>query len=317
MKNILVIAPNFIGDSVLAIPFLRELKKHVGRCNIDIITKNAGVLMYKNCPYVKNIYDSRKLNITELRKNKYEKAYLLKRSLSSALLTFRLGIKNVVGFGGQFRNLFLSNVVDYDKTEKKHELEHFMDILSNDYVEINNKSLEFYVNEHACDVIKQYLNPKKRVLIVAKSSTQVKDWTVENFSKIVDYFTSQDYAVYFVGLESEKQYCGDIIIGAADGEIKNLCGKLNFDEVIALISKMDVVFGVDSGFGHVASALGKKVITLFGPTSVSQWAPINADIISLNLNCSPCKHPKKCKKNYECMKNITPDMVIEQLQKLL
>ena len=317
MKNILVIAPNFIGDSILAIPFLRELKKHVGRCAIDVVTKNAGLLMYKNCPYVRSIYDWSKLNILELKKNKYEKAYLLKRSLSSALLTFRLGIKDVVGFGGQFRDVFLSNVVSYDKSENKHELEHFMDILKADYVEINNKNLEFYVNESALESIKSLLSDKKRVLIVAKSSTYVKDWSVENFAKVVDYFVANGYAVYFAGLEKEKEYCGDILLSSSEGEIRNLCGKLSFDEVIALVSQMDVVFGVDSGFGHVASAFGKKVVTLFGPTSVSQWSPVNAKIISLNLSCAPCSKPKKCKQNYSCMKNITPEVVIEKLKEVL
>ena len=122
MKNILVIAPNFIGDSVLVIPFFRELKKHVGRCNIDVATKNAGLLIYKNCPYIRTVYDLKNLNIPSMRAIKYEKAYLLKRSLSSALLAFRLGIKNMIGFDGQFRELFLKTVVKYDKNEKNTNL---------------------------------------------------------------------------------------------------------------------------------------------------------------------------------------------------
>ena len=317
MKNILVIAPNFIGDSILAIPFLRELKKHVGRCSIDVVTKNVGVLMYKNCPYVRNVYNWKNINISEMRKIKYDKAYLLKRSLSSALLAFRLGIKDTIGFGGQFRDLFLKNVVAYDKNEQKHELEHFMDILRADYVEINNKKLEFYVQQNALESIQSYLSDNKKALIVAKSSTHVKDWTVENFVKVVDYLISKGYEVFFAGLASEREYCNDIILNSGNGEIKNLCGKLNFDEVIALISQMDLVFGVDSGFGHVASAFNKKVVTLFGPTSVHQWKPINSTVISLDLECSPCAKPRECNQNYICMKNITSQIVIDKLREVL
>ena len=317
MNSILVIAPNFVGDSILAIPFLRELKKHVGRCSIDIVTKGAGVLMYKHCPYVRNIYNWKNLNISELRKNKYEKAYLLKRSLSSALLTFRLGIKDTIGFDGQFRNIFLKTIVKYEKTENKHEFEHFMDILAADYVEINNKSLEFYVDNEALELVKPYLGNNKRVLIVAKSSTYVKDWTVSKFAKVIDYLIGEGYEVYFAGLASEKEYCESIIMHAGNGEIKNLCGVLTFDEVIALISQMDLVFGVDSGFGHVASAFNKKVVTLFGPTSPVQWAPINSHVISIAKDCSPCKSPRKCKQNYSCMKNLSAHYVIEELKKIL
>ncbi len=317
MKNILVIAPNFIGDSILAIPFLRELKKHVGRCAIDVVTKNAGVLMFKDCPYVRTVYNWKNLDISQMRKVNYDKAYLLKRSLSSAVLALRLGIKNTIGFDGQFRNLFLTKTVKYDKLQKKHELEHFMDVLIEDYVEINNKSLEFYVNEAALKSVKSIFTGDKKALIVAKSSTSVKDWTIEGFSKVVNFLISNGYEIFFAGLEPERKYCNEIIINSSDGKIHNLCGKLSFDEVVALISQMDLVFGVDSGFGHVGAAFGKKVLTLFGPTSVEQWAPVNSRVVSLRLDCAPCVKPKNCKNNYICMKNITSEMVIDKLAEIL
>ena len=317
MKNILVVAPNFIGDSILAIAFLRELKKHVGRCNIDVVTKNAGILTYKSCPYVRYIYDWKKLDILRMREIKYEKAYLLKRSLSSALLAFCLGIKDTIGFNGQFRELFLTKSIKYVKNEKKHELEHFFDILKDDYIEVNNKKLEFYVNEKALENIKKHLGKNKKALIVAKSSTNVKDWNEKSFAEIVDYLISKGYDIYFAGLESEREYCSNIILNAGNGEVKNLCGKLSFDEVVALISQMDIVCGVDSGFCHVASAFNKKIVVLFGPTSVNQWQPINSNVVSLNMECSPCNKPKNCKNSYACMQNITPEMVIDKLNLIL
>lgn len=317
MKNILVIAPNFVGDSILAIPFLRELKKHVGRCSIDVVTKGAGVLMYKNCPYVRDIYDWNNLNISKMRAIHYDKAYLLKRSLSAAILAFRLGIRNTIGFDGQFRKLFLSTSVKYSRNENKHELEHFMDMLKADYIEINNKNLEFYVKEEALVSIKEYLNNAKKALIVAKSSTSVKDWKVEKFAKVVDFLIEQGYEIYFAGLKSEKKYCDDIIMNSGNGEIKNLCGELTFDEVIALISQMDLVFGVDSGFCHVASAFNKKVVTLFGPTSIEQWKPLNAKVVTLDMPCSPCKNTKKCKSDYACMNDISVCSAIDKLKEVL
>ena len=73
MKRILVLAPQFIGDTILTIPFLRELKKHCGRVEIDVVSKNAGLKILSACPYIANIYDYKKLNCLELRKNKYDK----------------------------------------------------------------------------------------------------------------------------------------------------------------------------------------------------------------------------------------------------
>lgn len=317
MKSILVIAPQFIGDSVLTIPFLRELKKHVGRCEIDVISKNAGCFIFSKCPYVRKVYDFNKLSVAELRQNKYDKAYVLKRSLSAALLALRLGIKDTIGFDGQFRHLILKRTVKYNRFEYKHELEHMLDVLRADYVEINNKNLEFYVDETKFESIKNYLSSRKRALVVACSSTYVKDWNIENFAKSIEFLQKNDYDIYFVGLGKERDYYEKISYLLENSNVKNLCGLLNLDEIVALISQMDIVFGVDSGFCHLASALGKKCVTLFGPTSIFQWQPIGANVISLGMMCSPCVKPKKCKKNFACMQNITSDMAIEELKKVL
>jgi len=317
MSRILVIAPQFVGDSILAIPFLRELKKHVGRVEIDVVSKNAGCLIYKNCPYVSKVYDIKKLNILELRKNKYSKAYVLKRSLSAALLALKLGIKDTIGFDGQFRSLFIKNVVKYNKNEPKHELEHFMDVLRADYIEINSTKLEYYVNNEDVETIKSYFGDKKKALIVACSSTPVKNWDTKKFAQIVDFLNENGYEAYFAGLEKEKAYCDEIISYSQTKYAKNLCGKLSFEEITALVSQMDLVFGVDSGFCHMAAAFGKKVVVLFGPTSVLQWEPVGAVVVSAQKDCAPCKKPKKCKSAYACMSDISVEKAVSELKKVL
>lgn len=317
MSRILVIAPQFVGDSILAVAFLRELKKHVGRIEIDVISKNAGCLVFKNCPYISNIYDINSLNISLMRKNAYTKAYILKRSLSAAILAWRLGIKDTIGFGGQFREIFIKKVVKYDKTELKHELEHFMDVLRADYIEINSTKLEYYTQKSALERIKNCLSEKKKVIFVPCSSTPVKNWNIKKFAQVLDFMNENNYEVYFAGLEKEKAYCDEIILGSKTKHAKNLCGSLSFDEVIALISSMDLVFGVDSGFCHVASAFGKKVVVLFGATSISQWKPVNSTVISVQKCCSPCLSPKKCKQNYACMQEISVEKVISVLGNIL
>ncbi|MBQ2871226.1 lipopolysaccharide heptosyltransferase II [bacterium] len=317
MKRILVIAPQFIGDSVLAIPFLRELKKHVGRCEVDVISKNAGCFVFSKCPYVSHVYDWNKLNIWELRAKKYDKAYVLKRSLSAALLAFKLGISDTIGFDGQFRHFFLKKTVKYRRYEGKHELEHFMDVLKADYVEINSNKLEYYEDENAINNVRKYFGNRKRALIVACSSTPVKNWSVDNFSDVLSYLVNNGYEVYFAGLEKERAYCDEIISKEFSPYVKNLCGVLSLNETFALVSQMHLVFGVDSGFCHLGAAFGKKVVTLFGPTDIEQWAPIGGSVITLNKVCSPCLHPKRCKENYSCMKELSSAHVISELERIL
>ena len=305
MKKILVVAPQYVGDTVLVIPFLRELRKNFSDALIDIVTKNAGKLVLSACPYINNIYSKE-----ELKPNFYDKAYVLKRSLSAGLLVKKLKIKDTIGFGGQFREFILKKCVKYKKGEK-HELEHFSDVLIADEIKITDESLEYWINNEDIQNIQKYFTEnKKKALIVTQSSTYVKNWTVKGFQEVINYLNSNNFECFIVGTEKEKEFNNQF------KNVKNLCGELKFSEISALISQMDLVFGIDSGFCHLGTAFNKKVVALFGSTSLTQWRlrGENSHTLSLNLKCSPCKKAKKCKNNFKCMKEFSSDFVINYLK---
>jgi heptosyltransferase-2 len=306
MKKILVIAPQYIGDTILVIPFLRNLRNRYKEDIIDIVTKNAGLLILKECPYIDNIYKEE-----ELKKNFYDKAYVIKRSLSAALLAKKLKIKETIGFGGQFRELLLTKSVKY-LPKIKHEIECFFDILQQDGTQIVSKNLEYWTEKESIENIKHYLGDKN-ALIVTSSTSFAKNWEIEKFNQVIEYLNKKGYKCFIVGTDKEFEYNQNF------QEVTNLSGKITFKEIIALISKVDLVFGVDSGFCHMGAAFNKKVLTLFGSTSIKQWkilAP-NAISYSLNLSCSPCRKAKKCNKNFKCMKMISVEEVIQTLENTL
>lgn len=305
MKNILVVSPQYVGDTILVIPFLRELRKNYPNATIDVVTKNAGKLVLSVCPYVNNIYSK-----DELKANFYEKAYILKRSLSAGLLVKKLKIKDTIGFGGQFREFILKKCVKY-KPHEKHELEHFSDVLISDGIKITNENLEYWANENDIqNVQKHFTENKKKALIVTQSSTYIKNWTQENFQKIINFLNENNFECFIVGTAKEEEFNNQF------QNVKNLCGKISFNEISALISQMDLIFGIDSGFCHLGTAFDKKVVALFGSTSITQWKlrGNNSHTLSLNLKCSPCKKPKKCKNEFKCMKEISSEFVINYLK---
>lgn len=305
MKRILVVAPQYVGDSILVIPFLRSLRKAYPESLIDIVTKNAGKLVLSVCPYINNVYVK-----GELKSEYYDKAYVLKRSLSAALLVKKLKIKNTIGFGGQFREFILKKSVKYNGFEK-HELEHFFDVLKADNIDISDEKLEYWTNvEDVKSVQKYFTENKKKALIVTSSSTYVKDWTVDGFNSVIKFLNENDYECFVVGTDKEKDFNNQF------SNVKNLCGDLSFNQISALISQMDLVFGIDSGFCHMASSFNKKTVALFGSTSLNQWQlrGENSHTLSLNYKCSPCKKAKKCKNNFKCMKDFTAQFVIEYLK---
>ena len=305
MKKILVVAPQYVGDTILVIPFLRELRKNFPEAIIDVTTKNAGKLVLSACPYINNIYSKE-----ELKPNFYDKAYVLKRSLSAGLLVKKLKIKDTIGFGGQLREFILKKCVRYKKHEK-HELEHFSDVLIADGINVTDEHLEYWTKEEDIQNVQKYFTEnKKRALIVTQSSTYVKDWTVDGFKEVIKLLNDNNYECFIVGTEKEKAFSDQFT------EAKNLCGELKFSEISALISQIDIVFGIDSGFCHMGTAFDKKVVALFGSTSLTQWGlrGENSHTLSLNLKCSPCKKAKKCKNNFRCMKDFSSEFVVNYLK---
>lgn len=305
MKKILVVAPQYVGDTILVIPFLRELRKNFSESTIDVVTKNAGKLVLSVCPYVDNIYSKE-----DLKPNFYDKAYVLKRSLSAGLLVRRLKIKDTIGFGGQFREFILKKCVKY-KPHEKHELEHFSDVLIADGINIADETLEYWTkDEDVQNVQKYFTENKKKALIVTQSSTYVKNWTVDGFQDVINFLNDNNFECFIVGTEKEKDFNEQF------KNAKNLCGDLKFSEISALISQMDLVFGIDSGFCHMGTAFNKKVVALFGSTSLTQWGlrGENSHTLSLNLKCSPCRKAKKCKNNFKCMKDFSSKFVINYLK---
>lgn len=305
MEKILVVAPQYVGDSILVIPFLRNLRMAYPNGLIDVVTKNAGKLVLSVCPYVNNVYLKE-----DLKPNFYDKAYVLKRSLSSALLVKNLKIKNTIGFGGQFREFILKKPVRY-KGFEKHELEHFLDVLKADDIDIKDKILEYWINEYDLNSVQKYFTEnKKKALIVTSSSTYVKNWTKSGFDDVINFINDNNYECFIVGTEKEKEFNNQFL------GVKNLCGELSFNQISAFISQMDLVFGIDSGFCHMASAFNKKTVALFGSTALNQWKLLgdNSYTLSLNLKCSPCKKAKNCKTGFKCMKDFSSQFVIEYLR---
>lgn len=305
MKKILVVAPQYVGDTILVIPFLRELRKNFSESTIDVVTKNAGKLVLSECPYVDNIYSKE-----DLKPNFYDKAYVLKRSLSAGLLVRRLKIKDTIGFGGQCREFILKKCVKY-KPHEKHELEHFSDVLIADGINIADETLEYWTkDEDVQNVQKYFTENKKKALIVTQSSTYVKNWTVDGFQDVINFLNDNNFECFIVGTEKEKDFNEQF------KNVKNLCGDLKFSEISALISQMDLIFGIDSGFCHMGTAFNKKVVALFGSTSLTQWGlrGENSHTLSLNLKCSPCRKAKKCKNNFKCMKDFSSEFVINYLK---
>ena len=341
MKKILVIRYRFIGDTVLTIPFLRNLRAAYPDARIDMLVGPISGDILLNCPYIDNLitFDTTRKHKYEnskekrksffsyvklLKKTGYDKAYILKRSFSSAALAFLAGIPERIGFDTEYRGIFLTKRIKY--VENRHEVECFLDVLRMDNIPVNDSYLENWLSKESKSKISRILQEEaasQKVLIHATSGNKNKQWNPQNFAKVVEYLSNKNgLQVFYTGTKSDKEAYDEIhshINQKLRIEPINLCGKLSIQDSMALISEMNFVLGVDSGTLHLAASLNIPVIGIYGPMNPIKWQAWGNNHIALysTINCVPCGLKKPCPREIACLKEISPDMVIKECDKLI
>ncbi len=344
-EKILVVRYRFIGDTVLTVPFLRNLRRAYPDAQIDMLVGPVSGDVLLNCPYIDNfiVFDTTKKHKYEntsekkqnffsyvklLRNQGYNKAYVLKRSFSSAALIYLAGIKERIGFNTEGRGFFLTKKVNYDK--EKHEVECFLDVLKADNIKVQDYYLENWTDKTSVEKVKNIFEEKNikdnkiKILIHATSGNKAKEWGNKNFVKVIEYLVNTKGAyIFHVGTKADKavyeQILKEININNKEN-ILNLCADMSIQDSLALIDEMDFVLGVDSGTLHLAASLNKPVIGIYGPMSPNKWKAWGQQghvALYSDRECIPCGLSKKCKINEACLSDIKPEQVIEECSKMI
>ncbi len=341
--RILVIRYRFIGDTVLMIPFLRNLRRAYPDATIDVLVGPVSGEVLTGCPYIdrlivfdttrKHKYENTKQEkksffsyVNLLKSRNYDKAYVLKRSFSSAALAFFAGIPQRIGFNTEGRGIFLTKKVPY--VADTHEVECFLDVLRHDGIPVNDNYLENWVSQESDRKIDRIFNDLNitddlKVLIHATSGNVNKQWPLEYFAEVVKHLSNNSGArVFYTGTQKDSQtydQIRDLINEDLSKEPVNLCGRLSIAESTALINRMDFVVGSDSGTLHIAASLNIPVIGIYGPMNHKKWRA-QGDIhqpLYLDLPCIPCELRKKCPRDIACLKELKPEPVIEKISSLI
>lgn len=341
--KILVVRYRFIGDTILTVPFLRNLRRCFPYAKIDMLVSPVSGDLLESCPYLDNLlyFDTTRKHRYEhgdmqkksfwhyvklLKNEKYDKVYVLKRSLSSAALCYFAGIKSRIGFNTEGRGFMLSKKVPYDKN--KHEVESFLEVLKADNVPVFDDYLELWLKkedvEEAKNILAEYEKPDcKKVIVHATSGNPKKQWKKEYFAKVIEYLINEkNIQVYHLGANGDKPVYEEIrnmIKTPLKTEPINLCGQMDICTSAAFIAEMDLVFGNDSGTFHMAGALDVPTVVIYGPMDYKKWRVWNekTKALSTKIPCYPCNLKTKCKNNYDCLEQITPEIAISFIEETL
>jgi len=294
-ERILVVGNGFLGDTVLGIPFLRNLRRRFPRAVIDVLIAPAAAAVLENCPYIDEVMawprPPRRQRLLPqslaglygraawLRSRGYSRAYLFKRSFSSALLVRLAGIPWRVGHAAEGRGWLLSRAVGVHRG--RHQTEAYLDLLRGDGIEVDDGHNENWVCERDCGLLDSVLADapagRPRVFLAVHSTNREKHWPNDRWAAVIEWLVAlRGCEVFFCGGPRDADTHAEVVgLLAPDiaGYVHDHSDSVSLRQVGGLLKRMDLCVGVDSGLPHIAASHGVPVVALFGPTDPRQWHP--------------------------------------------
>jgi heptosyltransferase-1 len=163
------------------------------------------------------------------------------------------------------------------------------------------------------------LTSKKVLAIHISAGNRFRDWGKENLVSFLEGLASwREVWPLLIGSKEEKAREKEII-ESLGRPVPSLVGQTSLGELIATLEKADLFVGPDSGPMHLAAALNKPIVALFGPTLPAHFAPWKAKAIILErpVACRPCRQRSCPESNFVCLQTIEPEEVIEACRKLV
>ena len=180
-------------------------------------------------------------------------------------------------------------------------------------------------NKKISDAVKQKwpaLKPKaedsKLIFLQPGARWENKRWPAEHFAALVRALENNFPSARFVVVGGgDDGPLGEKISAAAPDKVMNLCGRTSLPEMVELLRLADLLVTNDTGPMHVAAALGKPVVALFGPTEARRTGPYGQleNVLRIPLPCAPCMSPTcNFSKPQECLRALPPEMVFNKVR---
>jgi heptosyltransferase-2 len=325
--KILIVAPSWIGDTVLMQPLLSRLHEQRAGLRIDVLASAWSAPLIARMPEVTTVIDSpfrhgefnfgaRRQLGRRLAAAGYDEAIVLPNSWKSALVPFFAGIPVRTGYHGEARYVLLNRRHRLDRARHPR--------LADRYAQLAESpgtlaAVTLRPPHLVADPERQYMTRTALGLPVAGEPVvfcpgaefgPAKRWPAAHFAALARTLGSREQPVWLVGSAKDAPV-GEEIVALAEGAALNLCGRTSLDQAIDLIAGARQMVCNDSGLMHIAAALDRPLVAVFGSSSPDYTPPMSsrARIVSLALDCSPC-FKRECPLGHlRCLNDLTPERV--------
>ena len=336
-ERLLVRGLNWIGDAVMSLPTLRNVRDSVPGAYITVFAPGWSAGLYRACPAVDEVIETPPKGLLSefglsrrISGGKYDGALILPNSFRSALGPALAGVPNRWGYRTDRRSMLLSRAVRLpERAKQEHTVLYYRELLEAAGIAWTGERFDIELSEEtrsrAEEIVRQRgAQPDSKRIGISPGAAwgPSKRWPADRFAEAArQLIESAGSEALVFGSPADAELAGGIAGTAGAGAV-DLSGA--FEELAhlaATIASCGVLITNDSGPMHLAAALGVPVVAIFGPTDEIKTGPWDSGggsaVIARAPHCRPCYNPECTEPGHPCMEEIEVEEVVAAARGLL
>jgi heptosyltransferase II len=332
LKKILMRAPNWVGDSVLAIPAMKAVRETFPEAEITLLARPWVAGVFKGAWFIDHLWSEPRpasmgdwIRITRgIRRNRFDLALLFPNSFESAAMVFLGRVPRRIGYATDGRRWLLTNSLKPGRT-KRHQVHYYLDLAGSLSAPVDKPSIEIEASaedkaQAASLLVSEGIVEGRHFLVLNPGAAygSAKRWREEGFAEAGDLLAEEfGLDVAIIGSELERSIA-ERIKQRMHSRVAVLNGKTSLETLIGVISKSSLVLTNDSGPMHIAAALGVPTVAVFGPTDDAVTGPYGprTRVVKEPVECSPCLL-RECPIDHRCMLRVSAAAVCRAARELI
>ena len=331
----LIIGPSWVGDMVMAQTLFKAIRARFPETQMDVLAPQWSRPLTERMPEITHSIDmpfkhgelalSARMKLgKKLRSAGYQRCYVLPNSFKSALIPFWAKIPQRIGWRGEFRYPLLTQTHILNKKRLPLLIQRYIALAYDKNQPLPSPLFlpSLIVDQaNVQSALNRYqLTLDRPVLILCPGAEfgPSKRWPEEYYATLANHYLAKNWQVWILGSAKDSEVVKTIQTLTSEKTI-DLTGKTSLADAIDLMSQAQMVVSNDSGLMHIAAALNRPVVAVYGSTDPGYTPPLNEKvaIVREGISCSPCFKRTCPLQHHQCMRQLSVAKVIKAGEQLV
>jgi heptosyltransferase-2 len=345
-SRVVIRAPNWLGDAVLALPAMAAIRRHFKDAHLAVAAPAGFADLFRERIFFAGETGTAPDEVIALpaapaairaafADGHFDVGILFPNSFRSARLFKQAGIRERWGYRRAFRGPWLTrSSASRPSAGVQHQADYYRNLVRGFGIPVDEDAPRIGLTDatlaRGLDLVRRCkIDTAKRIIVLAPGAAygQAKQWPPARVAEMAArLIRDRDATCVMVGAGHDRDAARAVesslpdSAGVLRSRLVDLTGQTSLPELMGVIERADAVVANDSGAMHLAAALGRPVVAIFGPTDERATRPVGptgqTDVLTANVFCRPC-HLRDCPIDHRCIKRVTADMVFAAVSRQL